>query len=61
MEERKKKLEELKEQQRIAQENRERQLALRRKKIEDLRRRDSERRQAVEDRRKMKEEIERVG
>uniref|UniRef100_A0A2C9LAT9 MAP7 domain-containing protein n=1 Tax=Biomphalaria glabrata TaxID=6526 RepID=A0A2C9LAT9_BIOGL len=60
LEERKKKLEELREQQRIAQENREKQLEMRRRKIEDLRKRDSERRAAVEERRKMKEDIERA-
>ncbi|KAK0041493.1 MAP7 domain-containing protein 1-like isoform X12, partial [Biomphalaria pfeifferi] len=60
LEERRKKLEELREQQRIAQENREKQLEMRRRKIEDLRKRDSERRAAVEERRKMKEDIERA-
>ncbi|ESO93230.1 hypothetical protein LOTGIDRAFT_161782 [Lottia gigantea] len=57
-EERQRKLIELKEQQRIAQENRERQLELRRKKIEELRKREDERRAAVEERRLKREATE---
>ena len=58
--ERKKKLVELQQQQRQAQENREKQLEMRRKKIEDLRRRDVERRAEVERRRREREIAEKV-
>ncbi|CAG5121996.1 unnamed protein product, partial [Candidula unifasciata] len=60
LEERQKKLDELREQQKMAQENREKQLEMRRRKIDDLRKRDIERRIAVEERRKMKEEVEKA-
>jgi hypothetical protein len=53
-------MEEMKEQQRLAQEKREKQLELRRMKIEELRRRDEERRTAVEDRRRRQETEEMV-
>lgn len=51
----------MKEQQRMAQEKREKQLELRRMKIDELRRRDEERRTAVEERRKKQEEVDKVG
>lgn len=59
-EDRAKKLEEMREQQRLAQEKREKQLELRRMKIEELRRRDEERRLAVEERRRKLENQDRV-
>nr|XP_011438936.2 microtubule-associated protein futsch isoform X4 [Crassostrea gigas] len=59
-EDRAKKLEEMREQQRLAQEKREKQLELRRMKIEELRRRDEERRLAVEERRRKLENQDRA-
>lgn len=50
----------MREQQRIAQENREKQLEARRRKIEDLKRREEERRKQVEERRRVQEESDRV-
>ncbi|XP_060584131.1 trichohyalin-like isoform X14 [Ruditapes philippinarum] len=59
-EERQRKIEEMREQQRLAQENREKQLEARRRKIEDLKKREEERRKQVEERRRLQEETDRA-